>query len=139
MSRKYIQHRIRDLGFTQRSVSMTLGVSEQSLSNFINGSRSYSYRIYIRLLMALALTVDNPVESIGKRPATALRETIREAIEARDMSICKLAELCEVNSTSLSSYLTGKRSISVIALEHIIDGLNLGFVSYGIPTVQSVK
>lgn len=139
MSRKYIQNRIRDLGFTQRSVSMTLGVSEQSLSNFINGSRSYSYRIYIRLLMALALTVDNPVESIGKRPATALRETIREAIEARDMSIRKLAELCEVNSTSLSSYLTGKRSISVIALEHIIDGLNLGFVSYGIPTVQSVK
>lgn len=139
MSRKYIQNRIRDLGFTQRSVSMTLGVSEQSLSNFINGSRSYSYRLYIRLLMALALTVDNPVESIGKRPATALRETIREAIEARDMSIRKLSELCEVNSTSLSSYLTGKRSISVIALEHIIDGLNLGFVSYGIPTVQSVK
>lgn len=139
MSRKYIQNRIRDLGFTQRSVSMTLGVSEQSLSNFINGSRSYSYRLYIRLLMALALTVYNPVESIGKRPATALRETIREAIEARDMSIRKLSELCEVNSTSLSSYLTGKRSISVIALEHIIDGLNLGFVSYGIPTVQSVK
>lgn len=89
--------------------------------------------------MALALTVYNPVESIGKRPATALRETIREAIEARGMSIRKLAELCEVNSTSLSSYLTGKRSISVIALEHIIDGLNLGFVSYGIPTVHSVK
>lgn len=139
MSRKYIQNRIRDLGFTQRSVSMTIGVSEQSLSNFINGSRSYSYRMYISLLMALALTVDNPIESIGKRPATALRETIREAIEARDMSIRKLAGLCKVNSTSLSSYLTGKRSISVTALERVIAGLNLGFVSYGIPTVQSVK
>lgn len=139
MSRKYIQNRIRDLGFTQRSVSMTIGVSEQSLSNFINGSRSYSYRMYISLLMALGLTVDNPIDSIGKRPATALRETIREAIEARDMSIRKLAELCKVNSTSISSYLTGKRSISVVALERIIDGLKLGFVSYGIPTVQSVK
>ncbi len=139
MSRKYIQNRIRNLGLTQRSVSMTIGVSEQSLSNFINGSRSYSYRMYISLLMALALTVDNPIESIGKRPATALRETLREAIEVRDMSIRKLAELCKVNSTSLSSYLTGNRSISVIALERIIDGLNLGFVSCGIPTVQSVK
>ena len=95
--------------------------------------------MYVNLLMALALTVDNPIENIGKRPATALRETIREAIEARDMSIRKLAGHCKVNSSSLSSYLTGKRSISVIALERIIDTLNLGFVSCGIPTVQSVK
>ena len=66
--REPIQQRIRDLGLTQRAVSHAMGVTDQSLSNFLNGSRTYSYLAYVKLLKVLGLTLGHEGDNIGTVP-----------------------------------------------------------------------
>lgn len=133
--REIIRQRIQDLGTTQRAVCKSVAVSEQSLSNFLNGSRTYSYALYAKTLNALGLTLGHQEDSIGTAPATSIHEIIKDEIDTRNMTLKALSNKCGVNRSSLSSFLSGRRGINVAAIERIIQELGLTFVSYGQPII----
>lgn len=133
--RESIQQRIRDLGLTQRAVCQAMGVTDQSLSNFLNGSRTYSYLAYVKLLSVLGLTLGHEEDNIGSGPALSVHRIIKAEIEKRGQSISEIAKRCNVRSSTLSSFLTGRRGIRVASLERIITELGLTYVSFGEPTI----
>ena len=133
--RELIQQRIRDLGLTQRAVSQAMGVTDQSLSNFLNGSRTYSYLAYVKLLKVLGLTLGHEDE-IASQWSLSVRRTIKAEIEKRGQPLSEIAKRCDVRGSTLSSFLTGRRGIRVASLERIITELGLTFVSYGEPTIK---
>ena len=132
--REPIQQRIRDLGLTQRAVSQAMGVTDQSLSNFLNGSRTYSYLAYV--LRVLGLTLGHEGDNVGAAPALSVRRIIKAEIEKRGQPLSEIAKRCDVRGSTLSSFLTGRRGIRVASLERIITELGLTFVSYGEPTIK---
>lgn len=133
--REPIQQRIRDLGLTQRAVSLAIGVTDQSLSNFLNGSRTYSYLAYVRLLRVLGLTLGYEEDNIGTSPSLSLRHIIKAEIEKRGLPLSEIAKCCDIRNSTLSSFLTGRRGIRVTSLERIITELGLTYVSFGEPTI----
>lgn len=130
---------MQDLGVTQRQVSVALGVTDQSLSNFLNGQRSYSYARFIALLGVLGLTIGFPCESVGKYPPTQLNDAIGEAIRKRDYKVKDIARECAINASGLSSFLSGNRTIGLTHLESLRTHLGLEYVSHGLPKVTSSK
>lgn len=133
--RELIQQRIRDLGLTQRAVSQAMGVTDQSLSNFLNGSRTYSYLAYVKLLKVLGLTLGHEEDNVGTWPLS-VRRIIKVEIEKREQPLSEIAKRCDVRGSTLSSFLTGNRGIRVASLERIITELGLTFVSYGEPSIK---
>lgn len=112
-----------------------MGVTEQSLSNFLNGKRSYSYLAFVKLLRVLGLTLGKKDDNIGSEPVISIRLVIKDEIARKGRPIYEIAKCCNVNNSSLSSFLTGRRGINITALERIISELELTFVSYGEPTI----
>lgn len=133
--REPIQQRIRDLGLTQRAVSHAMGVTDQSLSNFLNGSRTYSYLAYVKLLKVLGITLGHEGDNIGTAPALSVRRIIKAEIEKRGQPLSEIAKRCDVRGSTLSSFLTGRRGIRINSLERIITELGLTYVSFGEPTI----
>lgn len=138
ITRCKIQQRIKDIGTTQRNVSKEIDVSEQSLSNFLKGIRAFPYKKYVRLLEAIGFTIGID-GCIGKYPALDMPTIIRERIVENDIKIKDIASTSNVNSSSLSSFLTKKRGLSVTAIERVADNLGLDYVCYGLPFNENIN
>lgn len=138
ISRCKIQQRIKDIGTTQRNVSKEIEVSEQSLCNFLKGVRSFPYLKYVKLLEVIGFTIGID-GGLGKYPAADIPVIIRERIAENDIKIKDIANTSNVNSSSLSSFLTKKRGLSVLAIERIVDCLGLDYVCYGIPFTENTN
>lgn len=136
ITRSNIQQRIQDIGTTQRKVCKEIKVSEQSLCNFLKGARSFPYQKYVKLLEAIGFSIGRG-DAIGQHPATDIPRIIRDSITESSIKIKDIAQNSNVNSTSLSSFLTKKRGISVPALERILDCLGLDYVCFGIPFTEN--
>ncbi len=133
--REPLKQRIHDLGLTQKAVSRAMGVTDQSLSNFLNGSRTYSYLVYVKLLKVLGLTLGHEEDNVGSGPALSVRRIIKAEIEKRGQPLSEIAKRCDVRGSTLSSFLTGRRGIRVASLERVITELRLTYVSFGEPTI----
>lgn len=137
MIREAIKERILALGLTQKQVSKAMGVYEQNLSSFMTGLRSYPYDKFIDLITLLGLSVGLKCGYVGVYPPDEIRVAVRDAIESSGLMRRKVAEKSGINESTLSSYLTGKRPISVSILEKLMSALDLGFVCYGEPKIPT--
>lgn len=136
--RNKLRKRIQDLGVSQRQVCAALGVPDQNFSNFLNGHRSYSYKRFIKLLKVLGLTVDAEGRDLGMHSPEELPVVVGLTIANEKLRIKDLADECEINRSSLSSFLSGKRQLNIAALDRLINHLELDYVSYGIPEVYNI-
>lgn len=137
MIREAIKERIKNLDLTQKQVSKAMGVYEQNLSSFITGLRSYPYGKFIDLITTLGLSVGLKRGYVGVYPPEEIKEAVRDAIESSGLMRRKVADKSGINESTLSSYLTGKRQISVATLEKLMSALDLGLVCYGEPKILS--
>lgn len=139
MIREAIKERIRALDLTQKQVSKAMGEYEQNLSSFITGLRSYPYGKFIDLLTLLGLSVGLKCGYVGEYPPDEIKEAVRDAMESSGLMRRRVAERSGINESTLSSYLTGKRQISVATLEKLMSALDLGLVCYGEPKILTTE
>lgn len=76
---------------------------------------------------------------MGKYPAVDIPIIIRERIIENDVKIKDIANTSNVNSSSLSSFLTKKRGLSVTSIERVAESLGLDYVCYGIPFTENIN
>lgn len=137
MIREVIKDRIQDLGLTQKKVCEALGEHEQNLSSFTNGLRSYPYEKFVALLQTLGLTIGDRTQYVGQEPPERLRAVLEASIKSSGAKRKEIAELSGVNVSTLSSYLSGKRTICLATLEKLMDCLDLGVIAFGVPAIFS--
>lgn len=137
MIREALKERIRDLDLTQKQVSKAMGEYEQNLSSFITGLRSYPYNKFIDLLTLLGLSIGLKCGYVGNYPPEEIKAALRDAIESSGALRRDVAAKSGINESTLSSFLTGKRQISVATLEKLMQTLGLGLVCYGEPKIYS--
>lgn len=135
--RERIKNRIKDLGLSQRQVSMALGVAEQNLSGFLYGRRTYSLRRIISLMEILGLSIGRKDSLIGKLPPAYLRFELSEMVKSKAILLKEVARLAGINACSISSFFSGKRSLSLKSLERLMDALDEDVVCYGEPKISA--
>lgn len=139
MIREAIKTRIKDLDITQKKLAEAMGVQPQNLSTFTTGLRWCPYDKFISLMTLLGLTVGRNGSYVGRYAQHDIRSEIRASIEASGLSRKEIAAKSGVNYSTLSSFLTGKRTLRLPTLEKLMVSLNLGLVCFGEPQIVNDK
>lgn len=116
--REKIILRMRMLGVSSRALCHDLGMQEGNFSGYIHGNRRLPYKDLELVLSYLGLTLS------GGR----LRDSIRYAIISNGLKVKDVSADCNMVSTSLSSYLTGKRNLGYEQVERLSQYLGLSLV-----------
>jgi len=59
------------------------------------------------------------------QPPSALRSTIREAVEGSRLSLRAIADIADMDASQLSRYLNGQSGLTDSTLDRLFDTLNL--------------
>lgn len=135
MIREAIKNRIADLGLSQREICAHTGIREQNLSSFLCGSRSFSMRKLMSLMELLGQTVGDARYVVGKYPPSKIPCAVSDRINERGLKLRELSAISNVNESSLSLFLKGRRLLELESLERIMNALGLELVSYGRPQI----
>lgn len=133
MIREAIKNRIADLGLSQREICAYAVMREQNLSSFLCGTRSFSMRKLSMLLEILGLTVGDARYVVGKFSPAEIHLAVADSVAERGLKLRELSSLCNVNESSLSLFLKGRRLLELESLERVMAALGLELVSYGRP------
>lgn len=96
-----------------------------------------AYNKFTRLLEGLGLTVGPHGTIVGETSPLNLREEFSKMIKFRELTHKILSQNSGVNSSVLSSYLSGKRTINIDSLEKLMEALGMTLVCYGEPQIYN--
>lgn len=112
-------------------------MKEQNFGQFLLGKRPLAYEKFTELLSALGLTVGAKGNLVGETSPSNLREEFSKKIKSKGLTYKIVAQNSGVNSSVLSSFLSGRRKINVGSLEKLMVALDMEFVCYGEPQIYN--
>lgn len=130
MFREKIAIRIIRLGVKQNDICKKIGLTAANFSSYLQGGRTIPYEKMLAAMECLGLSVGKGDAKTATLPIKDLHMIISGEMQNCGIKAKDLAERSEINSSSLSSYLTGKRGIPCQNLENIMDILNLKILPY---------
>lgn len=130
---------MEDLDLTQKEVADFLGIYPQNLSQFLLGARTLPRQGLIALMEAVGLTVGRRNELVGSIPPQGLFNALTEALKASGLKRREMSEKAQVNASSISSFISGKRNLRLDSISRIMEVLGMSLVAYGEPKILGNK
>lgn len=125
MIREDIYQRMLKLGLTQKKICDDLGLCPQNFNGFIRGTRPIPYKDLVATLEYLRLGVGFAEFQYTSVAPHAIHLVVKERMNALNLKAKDLAALTGVNLSSISSFISGKRNISIKNLETIMSRIRL--------------
>lgn len=139
MIRSKIKQRMDDLDLSQKEVAEYLGIYSQNLSQFLLGARTLPRQCLISLLEAIGLSIGYKEEGVGSIPPQRMFNALTEAVKASGMKRREMSEKAQVNASSISSFISGKRNLRLDSLSRLMEVLGMSLVAYGEPKILRYK
>ena len=125
MLREDIYKRILEFGLTQKQICDELGLCPQNFNGFIRGSRPIPYDDLVQTLRFLKLGLGFSEYSFTSIPPEEMHIAVKERMASIGYRIQDAVALTHINKSVLSSFISGKRNISIRNLEILMNSLQL--------------
>lgn len=133
MIRKALKQKMTDSNMTQKEFSSYLGIAPSNFNAFLNGTRSLPYSTLIKAMEKLNLSIGTQGAKVASLPPTELPEIFKSHAAVSGLKIKDIADRTGVDSTCLTSFFNGYRTLPVKNLEKVMTLLHLDVVPYILP------
>lgn len=130
MIRERIYQQMLRRGVNQGTLCNDLCLTISNFNAFIRGKRSIPYKDLIVVMKYLRLSVAPNGSENTNRPAELMNEIVRERIKEGCFTIQKVGEASGVHYSNITSFITGKRTMSSKPLGKLLHTLGLDIVPY---------
>lgn len=130
MIRESVIQQIRAKGIKQVDLCRTLGFQVANLNAFLHGKRGMPFKDLCLLMQHIGVSFGMRDRSETSFPPNAVHKLAASVVESKNIKTGDLARISKVSASSVSSFLTGERPLSINNLEIICRYLNIGITQY---------
>lgn len=130
MIREAIAQQIRARNIKQVDLCQSLGLQVANLNAFLHGKRPMPFQDLCLVLRHLGLSFGMRDRNTTNFPPTAVHKLAASVICSRHIKSSDLASLSGISASSVSSFITGERPLSLKNLETLCRFLNIGITNF---------
>lgn len=112
-------------GIKQKVLSDAIGVTSTNLNAYLRGKRTIPVDSLIKMMEVLGLSVGRNEDSRSSFEPTEINAAIAKRITERGVTMKEVSRQTGINASTLSSYITGARSISYENLDTLLAFLGM--------------